>query len=126
MQRPFNDIVSMDVNFWKISFKESREKKTNQGAKHRGYRTRMHIAIQVAAQTAETIWKAFATGWLQAQDVFGVDPHSSQIAIFVEPTLAEAHWQKGQVEKQCQVSATNGYKILEDIDVSEGDFQTTA
>ena len=33
----FNDIVSMDVNFWKITFKESlRVKTTLKGAEHRG------------------------------------------------------------------------------------------
>ena len=33
----FNDIVSMDVNFWKITFKESLRVKTDtEGAEHRG------------------------------------------------------------------------------------------
>ena len=76
----------------------------------------MHIAIQVADQTAETIWKAFATGWLRrtgSPRCLRVDPHSSQIArgffdkaegrgIFVEPTPAEAHWQMSQVENNAR------------------------
>ena len=108
----FNDIVSMDVNFWKISFKESREKKTLKVLNIVDTASGMHIAIQVADQTAETIWKAFATGWLRwagSPRCLRVDPHSSQIAngffdkaegrgIFVKPTPAEAHWQMGQVE----------------------------
>ena len=134
----FNDIVSMDVNFWKISFKESREKKTLKVLNIVDTASGMHIAIQVADQTAETIWKAFATGWLRwagSPRCLRVDPHSSQIArgffdkaegrgIFVEPTPAEAHWQMGQVENNARYLRQMGYKILEDIDVSEGDFQT--
>ena len=64
-----------------------------------------------------------------------VDPHSSQIAssffdkaqgrgLFVEPTPVEAHWQMGQVENNARCQRQMGYKILEDIDVLEGDFQT--
>ena len=100
----FNDIVSMDVNFWKISFKESREK-TLKVLNIVDSASGMHIAIQVVDQTAETIWKAFAAGWLRwvgSQRCLRVDPHRSQIArgffdkaegrgIFVEPTPAEAH-----------------------------------
>ena len=76
----------------------------------------MHIAIQIADQTAETIWRAFATGWLRwagSPRCLRVDPHRSQIArsffdkaggcgIFVEPTPAEAHWRMGQVENNAR------------------------
>ena len=135
----FNDMVSMDVNFWKISFKESpREKKTLKVLKIEDTASGMHIAVQVADQTAETIWKAFATRWLRwagSPRCLRVDLHSSQIArgffdkaegrgIFVEPSPAEAHWQMGQVEYNARYLQQMGYKILEDIDVSEGDFQT--
>ena len=103
--------MSKDVNFWKISFKESREKKTVKVLKIVDTASGMHIAIQVADQTAETICKDFATGWLRwagSPRCLRVDPHSSQIArgffdktvgrgIFVEPTPAEAHLQMGQV-----------------------------
>ena len=65
----------------------------------------MHMAIQIADQTAETIWSAFATGWWRwdgSPRCLRVDPHRSQIArgffdkaegrgIFVEPKPAEAH-----------------------------------
>ena len=135
----FDDIVSMDVNFWKITFKESPcEKKTLKVLNIVDTVSGMHIAIQIADQTAETIWKAFATGWLRwagSPRCLRVDPHRSQIAkgffdkaegrgIFVEPTPAEAHWQMGQVENNARYLRQMGYKILEDIDVSEGDFQT--
>ena len=43
----------------------------------------MHIAIQIADQTSETIWRAFATGWLRwagSPRCLRVDPHRSQIA----------------------------------------------
>ena len=53
----FNDIVSMDVNFWKISFKESRVKMTLKVLNIVDTASGMHIAIQVADQTAETIWR---------------------------------------------------------------------
>ena len=79
----FNDIVSMDVNVWKISFKESREKKTLKVLNIVDTASGMHIAIQVADQTAETIWKAFATGWLRwagSPRCLRVGPHRSRIA----------------------------------------------
>ena len=98
----------------------------------------MDIANQIADQTAETIWKAFATGWLRwagSPRCLRVDPHRSQIAreffdkaegrgIFVEPTPAEAHWQTGQVENNARYLRQMGYRIVEDIDVSQSDFQT--
>ena len=113
----FNDVVSMDVNFGKITFKESpREKKTLKVLNIVNAASGMHIAIQVADQTAETIWKAFATGclsWAGSPRCLRVDPHRSQIAkgifdkaegrgILVEPTPAEAHWQIGQVENNAR------------------------
>ena len=45
-------------------------------------------------------------------------------AIFVEPTPAEAHWQMGQVENSARYLRQMGYRIVEDIDVSQSDFQT--
>ena len=133
-----NDIVSMDVDFWKVTFKESPRVKTMRLQNIVDAVSGMHIAIQIADQTAETIWKAFATGWLRwagSPRCLRVDPHRSQIArgffdkaegrgIFVEPTLAEAHWQMGQVVNNARYLRQMGYKILEHIDVSEGDFQT--
>ena len=44
--------------------------------------------------------------------------------IFVEPAPAEAHWQMGQVENNTRYLRPMGYRILEDIDVSQNDFQT--
>ena len=135
----FNDIVSMDVNFWKITFKESpRFKTTLKVLNIVDAASGMHIAIQIADQTAETIWRAFATGWLRwagSPRCLRVDPHRSQIArgffdkaegrgIFVEPTPAEAHWQMGQVENNAMYFRQTGYRIVEDIDVSQSDFQT--
>ena len=121
----FNDIVSMDVNLWKISFNQSREKKTLKVLNIVDTASGMHIAIQVADQTAETIWKAFATRWLRwagSPKCLRVDPHSCQIArgffekaegrgIFFEPTPAEAHWQMGQVENNARYLRQMGYQI---------------
>ena len=138
---PLIDIVSVDLNFWKISFKLfPRVKTTLKVLNIVDAASGMHIAIQVAADhTAETIWEAFATGWLGlagSPRCLRVDPHSSQIArgfldkaegrgIFVEPTAAEAHWQMGQVENNARYLRQIGHKILEDIDVSQNDFQTS-
>ena len=59
----FND-VSMDVNFWKITFKEYlREKKTLKLLNIVDAASGVHIAIQIGDQTAGTIWRAFAMGW---------------------------------------------------------------
>ena len=64
--KTFNDIVSMDVNLWKNTFKESpREKKTLKVLNIVDAASGVHIAIHIADQIAETIWKAFATGWLR-------------------------------------------------------------
>ena len=135
----FNDIVSMDVNFWNITFKEHpREKKTLQVLNIVDAASGMRIAIQIADQTAETIWKAFATGWLRwagSPRCLRVDPHRSQIArgffdtaegrgIFVEPTPAEAHWQMGHVENNARYLRPMRYRVVEDIDVSQSHFQT--
>ena len=121
----FNDIVSMDVTFWKISFKEfPRVKTTMKVLNIVDAATVMHIAIQIDDQTAETIWKAFATGWLRwagSPRCLRVDPHSSQIArgffdkakgrgIFVEATPAETHWQMGQEENNARYLRRMGYK----------------
>ena len=55
----FNDIVSMDVNFWKMTFKESPRVKTILKVLNIvDAASGMHIAIQIAGQTAETIWRA--------------------------------------------------------------------
>ena len=80
----FNDIVSMDVNFWKITFKESpRVKTTLKVLNIVDAASGMHITIQIADQTAETIRRAFATGWFRwagSPRCLQVDPHRSQIA----------------------------------------------
>ena len=54
------------VNFWKITFKESpRVRTTLKVLNIVDAASGMHIAIQIADQTAETIWKAFATGLVE-------------------------------------------------------------
>ena len=71
--------------------------------------------MHIADQTAETIWRAFATAWLRwagSSRCLRVDPHRSQIARgffdkaegrgIVEPTPAEAHGQMGQVENNAR------------------------
>ena len=96
--------------------------------------------MHIASQTAESIWIDFATGWLRwagCPRCLRVDPHRSQIArgffdkaegrgIFVEPTAAEAHWKLGQVENNARYFRPMGYRIVEDIDVSQSDFPDTA
>ena len=58
----FNDIVSMDVNFWKITFKESpRVKTTFEGAEHRGYRIRHAHCDSECRDHLES----FREGWLR-------------------------------------------------------------
>ena len=42
----------------------------------------------------------------------------------MEPTPADAHWQIGQVENNARYLRQMGYRIVEDIDVSQSDFQT--
>ena len=122
----FNEIVSMDVNFWKITLKESpRVKTTLKVLNIVDAASGMHFAIQIADQTAETIWRACATGflrWAGSPRCLRVDPHRSLIArgffdktegrgIFVGPTPAEAHWQMGQVENNARYLRQMGYRI---------------
>ena len=80
----FNDIVSMVVNFWKIKFKESLHVKTTLKVLNIvDAASGMHIAIQIADQIAETIWRVFATGclrWAGSPRCLRVDSHRSQIA----------------------------------------------
>ena len=96
------------------------------------------LRFRLLIKTAETIWRAFATGWLRwagSSRCLRVDPHRSQIprgffdeaegrGIFVEPTPAEAHWQMGQVENNARYLRQIGYRIVEGVDVSQSDFQT--
>ena len=89
----FNDIVSMDVNFWKITFKESPRVKTTE---HRV------CCIRYAH----------------------CDSEADGRGKIVEPTPAEAHWQMGQVENNARYLHQVGYRIVEDIDMSQSDFQT--
>ena len=42
----------------------------------------------------------------------------------MEPTPAEAHWQMGRVENNARYLRQMRYRIVEGIDVSEGDVQT--
>ena len=59
--------LSMDVNFWKITFKESLHVKTTLKVLNIvDAASGMHIEIQIADQSAETISRAFATGWLRS------------------------------------------------------------
>ena len=73
--------------------------------------------------------------WAGSPRCLRVDPHRSQIAreyfdkgegrgTFVEPTPAEAHWQMGHVENNARYLRQMGYRTVEDIDVSQSDFQT--
>ena len=71
-----NGVVSVDVSSWKVTFTEfHRVKTTLKVLNIVDAASGMHISIRITDQTAETIWKAFATGWLRwagAQDVFGL------------------------------------------------------
>ena len=42
----------------------------------------------------------------------------------MEPTPAEARWQMGQVENNARYLRQMGYRIVEDVDVSQSDFRT--
>ena len=133
----FNDIVSMDVNFWKITFKESpRVKTTLKVLNIVDAASGMHIAIQIADQAAETIWRGFATGWLRwsgSPRCLRVDLHRSQIArrFFDKDAayLLNQHRPKhtGRWDRLKTMPGTcdkMGYRIVEDIDVSQSEFQT--
>ena len=42
----------------------------------------------------------------------------------MEPTPAEARWQMGHVENNARYLRQMGYRIVEDVDASQSDFQT--
>ena len=124
----------MDVIFCKITFKETTLKVLNIVDAASG----MHIATQMADRTAETIWRAFVTGWLRwagSPRCLRVDPHWSQIARSSSTKQKdEAYWWNQHRLKHtgrwdrwktipyvCDKLDTD---IVEDIDVSQGDFQT--
>ena len=60
----------------------------------------------------------------QVSDCQGFFDEAEGRCLFVEPTPAEAHWQMGQVENNARYLRQMGYRIVEDIDVSQSDFQT--
>ena len=67
----FNEVVSMDVNFWSFNESHSREVKTL---------TVLNI-VDAASDTSHSLWKAFANGWLLcagAPKCLRVDPHRAQ------------------------------------------------
>ena len=134
----FNDIVSMDAIFWKITFKASpRVKTTMKVLNIVDAASGMHIAIQIDDQIAETIWKAFSTGWLRwagSPRCLQFDPHRSQIArgffdkakgrgIFVEPTPAEAHWQMDKWKTMPGISDKRDTKFLRTLMCQKATFQ---
>ena len=121
------DVVTMDVNMWELKERNSRESNTLAVLKHRENNTLavlstvdavsgMHIESSVPNPTSSMLWKAFAHGWLRwtgAPKFFRVDLHRSQISrevfgqaeergIFVDPTLAEAHWHKEPFENHAR------------------------
>ena len=131
----FKDIVSMDVNFWKISFKGyPREKNTlkvlNIVDAHCDSDCRPNCRDHlegVRDRMVEMGWKPkMSSGWIHTffRSLGGFFDKAEGRGIFVEPTPVEAHWQMGQVENNARSLRQMGYKILEDIDVSEADFQT--
>ena len=61
----FNDVVSMDVNFWTFKERHSREKKTLTVLNMVDAASGMHIASKVPIQTSHAPWKTFARGWLR-------------------------------------------------------------
>ena len=76
-----NDVVSMDVNFWKLKERHSREKKALTVLNIVDAASGMHIASQIPYQTSHTLSKTFARGWLRlagAPKRFRV-PHRAQI-----------------------------------------------
>ena len=99
----------------------------------------MHIAIQVADQNCRDHLESFRDrmvemGWKPQMS----SSRSAQLSdrqggffdkaegrgIFVEPTLAEAHWQMGQVENNARYLRQMEYRIVGGIGVSQSNFQT--
>ena len=133
----FNDVVSMNVNFWKLEELNSREQKTLTILNLVDAASEMHIAAGVPNQTSHTMWKTFAHGWLRwagASKCLIVDARRAQISkeffdqaegrgIFVDPVPAEAHWHVEQVEHHARYLRMMGNRTMEDLDITEADFQ---
>ena len=58
----FNDVVSMDANFWKLKERHSREKTALNVLNIVDAASEMHIASRIPNQTSHTLWKTFAHG----------------------------------------------------------------
>ena len=61
----FNDVVTIDVNFWKLKERHSREKKTLTVLNIVAAVSGMPIASRIPNQTSHTRWRTFADGWLR-------------------------------------------------------------
>ena len=115
----FNDVVSLDVNFWKLKERNSRDKK------------------KLTVLKLWTLWKIFAIGWRRwagAPKSLRVDPHRAQIieisfdqaewrGIFVDPVLAKAHCQMQHVDNHSRYLRMMANRTMEDLDVDEADFK---
>ena len=133
----FNDVVSMEVNFWKLKERQSREKKTLTGLNIVDAVSGMHIASRFPNQTSHTLGKTFAHGWPRwagALKSLRADPHRAQTSkevfdqaegrrVCVYSVVTEAHWHTERVENHARDLRMMGDRTMEDLITDEADFQ---
>ena len=121
-----NDAVSMDVNFWKLEERHSREKKTL---------TVLNI-VDAPSDISHAV-KTFARGWLRwARNVseWILIVHRSARNSLIKRKDVESlwtlfplnHWHMGQVENHARYLRKMGNRTVEDLDIHEEDFQPVA
>ena len=133
----FNDVVSMDVDFWKLKERNSIERKTMPVVNIVDAASGMHIAPNPPNQTSNTLWKTLAHGWLRwsgAPNCPYVEPHRAQISrvffdqaegrgILADLVSREAHWHLELVENRARYLSVIGKGPMEDINIDEADVQ---
>ena len=78
-----NDVVSMNVNFWKLKEHHKSEKKRVTVLNIVDTASGMHIASIIPYHTSLTLWKTFVHGWARwarAPKCLRVVPHRAQIS----------------------------------------------
>ena len=128
----FNDVV--DVNFWKLKERHSREKYVDR-SEHRGRSIGNAHCIEnsgsdISHDVDDSRARLASLGW--GAECLRVDPHRAKISkeffdqaegrgICVDP--AEAHWHIEQVESHARYLRRMGKRAMEHLDIDDADVQ---
>ena len=105
----FSDVVPMDVNFWKLKERHSREKKTLTVLNTVDAASGMHIASKSdISHAVGRLSRIVGFVGASAAKCLRVDPQAEGRGIFVDPVLAEAHKHMEASREPCEISSHDG------------------